>query len=235
MFAEEIRRQAEIVPQAALPAVTAALWRAYGEGKITEAEAEALSGLIEARTISAPRRRDNAGQPSTSSAEGIVIPHHTSGGLASSPKPRQGTQCRLAPADGWLAGAPPPLGRLGAAAAGVGRPVHAGRAGGPRPGGGRGRAAKGLPPRRRTSRRDRGRGRDHRPQRHPRGREARARYSGRTTGDRLPQRHQHPAHRVAGMDRLAAAGTPGPGFGKPAFACGRADGGRVQIRAGHAY
>jgi hypothetical protein len=74
MFAEEIRRQAEIVPQAALPAVTAALWRAYGEGKITEAEAEALSGLIEARTISAPRRRDNAGQPSTSSAEGIVIP-----------------------------------------------------------------------------------------------------------------------------------------------------------------
>jgi predicted transcriptional regulator len=59
MFAEEIRRQVEIVPQAALPVVTAALWRAYGEGKITEAEAEALSGLIEARTISAPRRREN--------------------------------------------------------------------------------------------------------------------------------------------------------------------------------
>ncbi|WP_083461138.1 helix-turn-helix domain-containing protein (plasmid) [Methylobacterium fujisawaense] len=59
MFAEEIRRQAEVAPQAALSAVTAALWRAYGEGKITEAEAEALSGLIETRTISAPRRGEN--------------------------------------------------------------------------------------------------------------------------------------------------------------------------------
>jgi hypothetical protein len=49
MFADEIRRQAEAAPRAALPAVTAALWRAYGEGKVTEAEAEALSGLIEAR------------------------------------------------------------------------------------------------------------------------------------------------------------------------------------------
>ena len=37
MFAEEIRRQAEVAPQAALSAVTAALWRAYGEGKITKA------------------------------------------------------------------------------------------------------------------------------------------------------------------------------------------------------
>ncbi|GAA0256485.1 hypothetical protein LNAOJCKE_5304 [Methylorubrum aminovorans] len=74
MFAEEIRRQAEIAPRAALPAVTAALWRAYGEGKITEAEAEALSGLIEARTISAPQRRGNADQPGISSAEGIVVP-----------------------------------------------------------------------------------------------------------------------------------------------------------------
>ncbi|WP_082317142.1 helix-turn-helix domain-containing protein [Methylobacterium sp. ARG-1] len=59
MFAEEIRRQAEIAPQAALPAVTAALWRAYGEGKVTEIEAETLSGLIAARTISTSRRREN--------------------------------------------------------------------------------------------------------------------------------------------------------------------------------
>ncbi len=57
MFAEEIRRQAEIAPQAALPTVTAALWRAYSEGKITEAEAEALSGLIEARTDAPASRR----------------------------------------------------------------------------------------------------------------------------------------------------------------------------------
>jgi hypothetical protein len=52
MFADEIRRQAEAAPRAALPAMTAALWRAYGEGKITEAEAEALSVLIEARRSS---------------------------------------------------------------------------------------------------------------------------------------------------------------------------------------
>lgn len=47
MFYEEIRRQAEAAPRAALPAVTAALWRAYGEGRVTEAEAEALSAVIE--------------------------------------------------------------------------------------------------------------------------------------------------------------------------------------------
>ena len=39
----------EAAPRAALPAVTAALWRAYGDGKVTEVEADALSGLIEAR------------------------------------------------------------------------------------------------------------------------------------------------------------------------------------------
>ena len=49
MYVEEIRRQAETAARAALPAVTAALWRAYGEGKVSEAEAEALSALIEAR------------------------------------------------------------------------------------------------------------------------------------------------------------------------------------------
>jgi len=48
-YAEEIRRQAEEVPRAALPAITAALWRAYGEGQVTEARAETLSGLIEER------------------------------------------------------------------------------------------------------------------------------------------------------------------------------------------
>ena len=48
-YADEIRRQAEAAPRAALPAVTAALWRAYSDGKITETEAETLSGLIEAR------------------------------------------------------------------------------------------------------------------------------------------------------------------------------------------
>ena len=50
-YAEEIRRQVEVAPRAALPAVTAALWRAYGAGQVTEAEAEALSSLIEARQV----------------------------------------------------------------------------------------------------------------------------------------------------------------------------------------
>ncbi|MGX5777733.1 helix-turn-helix domain-containing protein [Methylorubrum zatmanii] len=49
MFAEEIRRQAMSAPRAALPDVTAALWKAFAAGAMTEAEAEELSGLIEAR------------------------------------------------------------------------------------------------------------------------------------------------------------------------------------------
>ena len=53
MFADEIRRAIEAADRIAIPQVTALLWRAYGEGKVTEAEAEALSGLIEARGTSA--------------------------------------------------------------------------------------------------------------------------------------------------------------------------------------
>lgn len=49
MYVEEIRRQAEAAPRAALPAVAAALWAAFGAGQVTEAEAEALSELIQAR------------------------------------------------------------------------------------------------------------------------------------------------------------------------------------------
>lgn len=53
MFADEIRRAIEAATRLTLPQVTALLWRAYGEGKITDPEAEALSGLIEARQTSA--------------------------------------------------------------------------------------------------------------------------------------------------------------------------------------
>ncbi|MCJ2132697.1 helix-turn-helix domain-containing protein, partial [Methylobacterium sp. J-026] len=56
-YADEIRRQAEVAPCAALPVITALLWRAFGEGKVTEAEAEALSGLIETRTLSKSGQR----------------------------------------------------------------------------------------------------------------------------------------------------------------------------------
>ena len=51
-YADAIRRQAEDAPRSALPAVTAALWRAFGEGHVSEAEAEALSVLIEGRQAS---------------------------------------------------------------------------------------------------------------------------------------------------------------------------------------
>jgi hypothetical protein len=61
VFADEIRRAIEAADRIALPQVTAALWRAFGDGKVSEAEAEALSGLIEARTTGAPRWRDNLG------------------------------------------------------------------------------------------------------------------------------------------------------------------------------
>lgn len=54
LYADEIRRQAEAAPRAALPAVASALWRAFGEGQITEAEAEALAAVIEARRVIIP-------------------------------------------------------------------------------------------------------------------------------------------------------------------------------------
>ena len=59
-YAYEIHRQAEAAPRAALPAVASALWKAFGEGHLSEAEAEALSGLIEARQ-SSPQRGANMG------------------------------------------------------------------------------------------------------------------------------------------------------------------------------
>lgn len=49
MFADEIRRAAEAAPRVKLPDVAAVLWRAYGAGQVSEAEAEELSALIETR------------------------------------------------------------------------------------------------------------------------------------------------------------------------------------------
>lgn len=56
-YVDAIRRQAEDAPRAALPAVSAALWRAFGEGHVTETEAEALASLIEARQVPSGSRR----------------------------------------------------------------------------------------------------------------------------------------------------------------------------------
>lgn len=73
-YADAIRRQAEDAPRAALPAVTAALWRAFGEGNITEAEAEALSVLIEARsTASVSPGRPGAGQGSNPTRTSLAV------------------------------------------------------------------------------------------------------------------------------------------------------------------
>jgi len=49
MFANELRRVAETAARVELPAVSAALWKAFAAGSVTETEAEELSSLIEAR------------------------------------------------------------------------------------------------------------------------------------------------------------------------------------------
>lgn len=49
MFADEIRRAVEAAPRVKLPEVATILWRAFTAGQVSEAEAEVLSSLIEAR------------------------------------------------------------------------------------------------------------------------------------------------------------------------------------------
>lgn len=67
MLADEIRRAAEAAPRVKLPDVAALLWRAFGAGQVTEAEAEALSALIEARkavpAAPAPAKRRVGSRP----------------------------------------------------------------------------------------------------------------------------------------------------------------------------
>lgn len=76
MFADEIRRAIEAADRITLPQVTALLWRAYGEGTVTEAEAEALSVLIEARTLSGsgPRPGQSPNPTGTGGGEGTPDP-----------------------------------------------------------------------------------------------------------------------------------------------------------------
>ncbi len=49
MLSDEIRRAIENAPRIALPEFASLLWRAYGAGEVSEAEAEALSALIDTR------------------------------------------------------------------------------------------------------------------------------------------------------------------------------------------
>ena len=71
-YADEIRRQVEAAPRAALPAVTAALWKAFGEGQVTEAEAESLSNLIDARRSSETGQKSGQGPNPTATAVGSL-------------------------------------------------------------------------------------------------------------------------------------------------------------------
>jgi hypothetical protein len=87
MFADELRRAIEAADRITLPSVTALLWRAFGEGRVSEAEAEALSGLIEARTDApATRRLAAAGLTGSDPDRGRTIhdsaPIHDSSGSA---------------------------------------------------------------------------------------------------------------------------------------------------------
>src|SRR4051794_4945531 len=57
MFVEQLRRAVEASPRVELTRVAQLLWRAYGAGHITEAEAAALSEAIEARrALPAPQK-----------------------------------------------------------------------------------------------------------------------------------------------------------------------------------
>src|SRR4051812_23363754 len=49
MFAEQLRRAVEASPRAELHTVSGLLWKAFAAGQVSEAEAQALSDLIEAR------------------------------------------------------------------------------------------------------------------------------------------------------------------------------------------
>ncbi len=51
MLVDEIRAAVMAAPRVKLPEVAAVLWRAYGAGHVSEAEAEELSTLIETRMV----------------------------------------------------------------------------------------------------------------------------------------------------------------------------------------
>src|SRR3954470_16491190 len=57
MFVEQLRRAVEASPRVELGKVSGLLWRAYASGQVSEAEAQALSDLIEARrALPAPQK-----------------------------------------------------------------------------------------------------------------------------------------------------------------------------------
>ena len=103
MYADEIRRQAEAAPCAALPAVTAALWKAFGEGHLSEAEAEALSGLIEARQLSGNGRSAGQSPNPRGTPDGADNPSDTSRGTRSRVGSRPRTDASMDRRRRWAA------------------------------------------------------------------------------------------------------------------------------------
>lgn len=91
-YADAIRRQAEDAPRAAMPAVTALMWKAFGDGQITEAEAEALSVLIEARQSS--ETRHPIGQTPNPSRTSLTVISEIRSDRPRSPKTSVGSRPR---------------------------------------------------------------------------------------------------------------------------------------------
>lgn len=72
MISDEIRRAVEASTRRALPQVTALLWQAFADGRVTETEAEKLSALIEERSR-APGLRDMASSQNAASLAAVGI------------------------------------------------------------------------------------------------------------------------------------------------------------------
>nr|WP_015061126.1 hypothetical protein [Pseudomonas sp. K-62]BAM13962.1 hypothetical protein [Pseudomonas sp. K-62] len=103
MFADELRRAIEAADRITLPQVTALLWRAYGDGKVTEAEAEALSGLIEARTDAPAARPLPAGSRPSPEAEFPPTPQDGAGSVRRSVGSRPRTEASMQRRRHWAA------------------------------------------------------------------------------------------------------------------------------------
>ena len=93
-YADAIRRQAEDAPCAALPAVTALLWRAYADGQVTEAEAEALSALIETRRALDGSRRPGGQSPNPTGTDVATVTNGLQDRQSSPRRPGVGSRPR---------------------------------------------------------------------------------------------------------------------------------------------
>ena len=121
LYADEIRRQVEVAPRAALPAVTSAMWKAFGDGHLTEAEAEALSSLIEARQQA--RDKHPGGQTPNPTGTGAARLTDTAQARQNSPRTGVGSRPRTdMPALSAAAAGRPPGGFLPPSPRGSPRP-----------------------------------------------------------------------------------------------------------------